>query len=75
MILKSRILVIIINILLNIFLNIIYRSNQKVILDVEHQFVLLNINPELNFKSIDLFNRFNLNENEDYVFGYGNYMF
>jgi hypothetical protein len=46
-----------------------------VILDVEHQFILLNINPDFNFKSNDLFNRFNLNENDDYVFGYGNYFF
>ena len=45
------------------------------ILDVEHQFVLLNINSDFNFKSNDLFNRFNLNENDDYVFGYGNYFF
>ena len=48
---------------------------EKVIVEVEHQFVLINLLSTEQNHTVELSNKFNINENEDYVFGYGDSRF
>ena len=42
---------------------------------MEHQFVLINFLSSEQNHAVELSNKFNINENEDYVFGYGDSRF